>query len=107
MTFPEASDANSQFQEAAIDRRRVIGGLGLAGLGLLATGTAASAATSGATPKVTVASQTRSQASPKNDRIDLTDLNPEWARKQGSVLPEYTRYLWNLKLKAISPAQVI
>ena len=107
MTFPLASDAESRFQDATVDRRRVIGGLGLAGLGLLASTTSASAASAAATPKVTVASQARSQPSSKNERIDLTDLNPDWARKQGSLLPEYVRYLWNLKLKAITPAQVI
>jgi Peptidase M15 len=107
MTFPAASDANSRFEEAPIDRRRVIGGLGLAGLGLLASSASASAFTSGAAPKVTAPTQARSQASPQNQRIDLTDLNPDWARSQGSLLPEYTRYLWNLKLKNISPAQVI
>ncbi len=107
MTFPEATDADSQSQEATIDRRRVIGGLGLAGLGLIATSTSASAYTSGGTPKVVATSQGRSLASSPSQRIDLTDLNPEWARKQGSLLPEYTRYLWNLRLKAISPAQVI
>lgn len=104
MTFPDASAANSSFQETRIDRRRVIGGLGLASLGLLTSSTSASAA---ATPKVTVSSPARSLAGSQNQRIDLTDLNPDWARKQGSLLPEYTRYLWNLKLKAISPAQVI
>lgn len=104
MTFPEASDSKSRFQDVTIDRRRVIGGLGLASLGLLASATSATAS---ATPKVTVTSPTRSLANSQNQRIDLTDLNPEWARKQGSLLPEYTRYLWNLKLKAISPAQVI
>ncbi len=107
MTFPEAPDRNSRFQEATIDRRRVIGGLGLAGLGLIASSTSASAFTSSATPKVVATSQGRSLATSQNQRIDLTDLNPEWARKQGSLLPEYTRYLWGLRLKAISPAQVI
>ena len=108
MIFPEASEAHSRFEDGKIDRRGVIGGLGLAGLGLLVTTTSAAAFTSGAAPKVTAPTQARVQTSlPQSPRIDLTDLNPDWARSQGSLLPEYTRYLWNLQLKAISPAQVI
>ncbi|MES2921244.1 MAG: D-Ala-D-Ala carboxypeptidase family metallohydrolase [Verrucomicrobiota bacterium] len=107
MIFPAASDANFSNQESPIDRRRVLGGLGLASLGLLATSTSASAFTSGAAPKVSAPTQSPGQASPQTQRIDLTDLNGDWARKQGSGLTEYTRYLWNLKLKNISAAQVI
>ncbi len=107
MTFPAASGLISSIEESSIDRRRVISGLGLAGLGLLVSSTSAGAFTSAAAPKVTAPTQSRSQPSPQRERIDLTDLNPDWARNQGSLLPEYTRYLWNLKLKAISPAQVI
>jgi hypothetical protein len=107
MTFPDASAANSRCEETLIDRRRVIGGLGLAGLGLLVSSTSASAFTSGAAPKVTAPTQVRSQTNSQSQRIDLTALNPDWARNQGALLPDYTRYLWNLKLKAISPAQVI
>lgn len=107
MTFPDASAANSSFEETPLDRRRVIGGLGLAGLGLLVSATSASAFTSGAAPKVTAPTQARSQTNSQTQRIDLTALNPDWARNQGTLLPDYTRYLWNLKLKTISPAQVI
>ncbi len=107
MIFPAASAVNSCFEEVPIDRRSVIGGLGLAGLGLLVSSTSASAFTAAAAPKVTAPSQARSQASLQAERIDLTALNPDWARNQGSLLPEYTRYLWNLKLKSISAAQVI
>ena len=85
-----------------------MGGLSLAGLGLLVSATSANAVTSGAAPKVTAPTQAATAAKDStSQRIDLTDLNPDWARAQGSFLPEYTRYLWNLKLKAISPAQVI
>ncbi len=107
MIFPTASDANSRFEESPIHRRRVLGGLGLAGLGLLVSATSASAATSAAAPKVTAPTQARSQTNSQTQRIDLTALNPDWVRNQGTLLPDYTRYLWNLKLKAISPAQVI
>lgn len=106
MIFPAAPDANSHFEEIPIGRRRVIGSLGLAGLGMLISSTSASAFTGGA-PKVTTPIQTRSSSSPPTERIDLTALNPDWARHQGSLLPDYAHYLWNLKLKNISPAQVI
>jgi hypothetical protein len=91
------------------DRRQVIGGLGLAGLGMLLSSTTASAFTSQKSgPKVAVQTQSRPiAAAPAGQRIDLSDLPPDWARQQGKVLPEYARYLWGLKLKAISPAQVI
>lgn len=39
--------------------------------------------------------------------MDFSDLPQDWARKQGSFLPEYSRYLAGLKLRAISPQQVI
>ena len=104
MTFPEAPEKNSAFEPSAMDRRRVLGNLGLSGLGLLATTVSASAFTAG--PKVTVPTSRR-EAAPQSSRIDLTGLPPEWVRLQGPALPEYTRYLWNLKLKSISPAQVI
>ncbi|MES2439107.1 MAG: D-Ala-D-Ala carboxypeptidase family metallohydrolase [Verrucomicrobiota bacterium] len=108
MTFPDAQDANLPSDDILIDRRRMMSGLGLAGLGLLASSASASAFTAGASPKVTVSTQTRSTPIPApSQRIDLTDLPTDWARQQGSFLPEYTRYLWSLKLKNISPAQVI
>ncbi len=76
----------------------------MAGLGLLVSSNAASAFTGG--PKVSV--QTGSNgAAASGERIDLRDLPPDWARLQGSLLPEYARYLWSLRLKSISPAQVI
>lgn len=87
-------------------RRRVIGGLGLAGLGLLASSSIGSAFTSDASPKVTVQTQSRPE-SPQGQRIDLTGLPPEWARQHSSEIKEYARYLSNLRLKSISVAQVI
>ncbi len=106
MLFPE----NFHPAETLLDRRRVLGGLSLAGLGLLATSATASAlTTSGAGPKVSVGGPASAPARQQitTQRIDLSDLPPDWARAQGSILTEYTRYLSNLKLKNISPAQVI
>jgi hypothetical protein len=107
MIFPETLP--SPFEANPIDRRRVIGGLGLAGLGLLVSSTSASAASShsGAAPKVTVQTQARQSTRPESPRLDLSGVPEEWARNQGSSLPEYSRYLTNLRLRSISPQQVI
>ena len=108
MIFPEASAEPSFLSAAPLDRRRVLGGLGLAGLGLLVSSNSAVASTAKVAPQVTI--QTRPAApapQPSGERIDLRDLPPEWAHQQGSALPEYARYLWGLRLKSISAAQVI
>lgn len=110
MIFPDAPDANTLEDVTLLDRRRVIGGLGLAGLGLIVSSTTASAFTSQkssiGTPKVSVQSQAPAPAR-NRARIDLSGLPAEWSRNQGALLPDYAKYLWNLKLKAITPAQVI
>lgn len=82
-----------------VDRRKIISGLGLAGLGLIASSTGASAAT--------FSSQGKIAAGVNSNRIDLTGLPPDWARAHGSIIPDYARYIWSLKLKTISPAQLI
>jgi hypothetical protein len=107
MIFPETLP--SPFEANPIDRRRVIGGLGLAGLGLLVSSTSASAASShsGSAPKVTVQTQARQSIRQENPRLDLSGVPEEWAQNQGSSLPEYSRYLTNLRLRSISPQQVI
>jgi hypothetical protein len=107
MIFPETSP--SPFEANPINRRRVIGGLGLAGLGLLVTSTSARAASSSSVsaPKVTVQTQARQSIRPESPRLDLSGVPEEWAEKQGSLLPEYSRYLTNLRLRSISPQQVI
>ncbi|MES2660430.1 MAG: D-Ala-D-Ala carboxypeptidase family metallohydrolase [Verrucomicrobiota bacterium] len=111
MIFPNSSNEPSQSEPGTMDRRRMMGGLGLAGLGVLASSTWAGAAplqkTGGVPPVVKVQSQTRATVRPEASRIDMSGLPEDWARMQGSLLPEYARYLNNLKLKAISPAQVI
>ena len=88
-------------------RRRVVSGLGLTGLGLLASSVSANAFTSSAAPKVNVQTQSRTAPAQQSQRIDLSELPADWARSQGSLLPDYARYLWGLKLVSISPAQVI
>lgn len=109
MIFPEFPSATSPCEARPIDRRSVIGGLGLAGLGLLVSSTSASAASSSSrsAPKVTVQTQARPSIRPDSPRIDLSGVPEDWARNQGSLLPEYSRYLTKLGLKSISPQQVI
>ena len=106
MIFSQAQDGNTISNAIRIDRRRMMSGLSLTGLGMMACTASASAFTAGA-PRVTVPSQARSSSNFQGQRLDLTGLPPDWARAQGSLLREYTGYLWKLKLKSISPTQVI
>lgn len=106
MIDPQNPETAHLFEAPALNRRKILGGLGLTGLGLLASSASASAATFGALPTVNVPTQSR-QSGFSSNRIDLSDLPSDWARNQGTLLPEYARYIWGLKLKNISPAQVI
>jgi hypothetical protein len=112
MISPEEPHHPLLSEAAMLDRRSVMGGLGLAGLGLLFSSTAADAVAlqKGAemAPKVIV--QTKKQGtSPVAElpQIDLSDLPEQWLESQGPSLPSYARYLTGLKLKSISPRQVI
>ncbi len=110
MIFP--NDSSEPMESTTMDRRQLMTGLGLAGLGLLAASNSASAATlkkSGGVPPV-IAVQTQARATAPQvppSRLDLGGIPEEWARNQGSLLPEYSRYLTSLKLQFISPQQVI
>ncbi len=106
MLFPNEPATTTPFSALPTDRRRVIGTLGLAGLGLVTSSISAKADSS---PRVNVrtSSRTMPPLANSNGRIDLTELPPEWAHSQGSVLPTYARYLSTLKLQNISVAQVI
>lgn len=104
MIPPTELQTESPFEPAMLHRRKVIGGMGLTGLGLLAT-THPAAAFFQSTPKVNVGTGASSQ--PASRRIDLSDLPADWTRNQGKELPDYARYIWSLKLKNISTAQLI
>lgn len=110
MIFPE--NPNQPLESITMDRRQLLTGLGLAGLGMLAASNSAGAATlkkpGGVPPVVSVQTQARATVRPDaTSRIDLSGVPEDWARAQGSLLPEYSRYLTNLKLKFICPQQVI
>jgi Peptidase M15 len=100
MLFPK----KTPFQ-TVIDRRCVIGTLGMAGLGAFVSAESANAFTSGATPKVNV--PTRNAANPAPQALSISDLPEEWVMRERALLPEYTRYLTRLNLKSICPKQVI
>jgi len=103
MLFPD----KTQLIRSATDRRSVIGTLGLAGLGMLASSTSADAFTAGASPKVSVLTRNRPTLEPAPLVGLPSDLPEEWVRHQGALLPEYSRYLAKLNLKQICPKQVI
>lgn len=107
MIFPtDSATAAALAGETPLNRRSALGGLGLAGLGFLASSATVGAFTSA--PKVTVPTQSRAAVGKApSTRINLSGLPADWARSQGSVLPDYARYLWGLKLKSIAPEQVI
>ena len=102
MLFPEKT-----LLPSATDRRKVIGTLGLAGLGMLVSSNSASAFTGGAAPKVTVNTQTRTATAKAHQTLNFSDLPEEWVHREAALLPEYSRYLSRLNLKSICPKQVI
>jgi hypothetical protein len=92
---------------SATDRRKVIGTLGLASLGMLVSSNSASAFTGGAAPKVTVNTQTRPTTARAQQALNFSDLPEEWVHREAALLPEYSRYLSRLNLKSICSKQVI
>jgi hypothetical protein len=88
------------------DRRKVIGTLGLAGLGALLSASKADALTVTPSPKISV--PTRSSAQPTTlQPLVCNDLPEEWLHREAKLLPGYSRYLAKLNLKSICPKQVI
>jgi hypothetical protein len=103
MYSDEPNSPESQLQLQLTHRRGVLGTLGLAGLGVLASSTSASAFTfqkKNETPTVTVS--TSSSAS-----LSRLDLPGEWEDKYGAHASEYYRYLSSLNLQRVCPKQVI
>lgn len=111
MILPEDPQTTSLLESGSLDRRRVISGLGMAGLGMLATSTHAGGApfqkSRSSSPSVDVHTQLRGTVRQKSTQVNYKDLPSPWVQKQGWLLPEYNRYLVGLKLRAISPQQVI
>lgn len=102
---------------ALTNRRGALGTLGLAGVGLVASSTSASAFlfNKGDSPKIVVpdASKTLSSTAPRRttgnavQAASFSELPSQWAATQGSLLVDYNRYLASLKLQRLTPQQVI
>jgi len=91
-----------------ISRRSAVNTLGLAGLIYAASSSPAAAFLSmGKSPTVNVGTSIPKPAAAAVGRIDLTDLPEEWVQNNRATLVDYTRYLSALKLRQISPKQVI
>lgn len=92
-------------------RRRLLGTLGFAGAGFLATSNSAPGAVSG-TPKVAVAVRPPSSVAsrapiaipPTANRVELPE---EWLIRHGSTAMEYRRYLSRMRLRHIDLNQFI
>jgi len=114
--MPIISEEPSQILDAQgvpIARRNVLGMIGMAGLGLVASSASVSAFTFGQ-PKVTVGSSTPAtittptQSAPiSSGVVDVSGLPQEWLIKQGPLVQEYARYLNTLKFKNLTTRQVI
>ena len=103
-SFPETAHEST----ALMHRRHLIGTLGLAGVGLVA-----SAGDAFAAPKVTVkTAASNSTGSVPAMRYEpgsspLAEVSRDWARDNGQRANEYLRYLSGLRSRRVNPEQVI
>lgn len=105
MRFPELFETT---ESQLIDRRGVLGTLGLAGLGVLATSAVSNAAPADkAGPKVSVPVSSGGSAATAVRYNSVPDLPEEWAARNGAAAAAYLRYLNGLKLQRICPSQVV
>ena len=89
---------------SSTDRRKVMGTLGLAGLGMLGSSPAASAFTSTASPRsASRPAPGRKPAPAIGQALNFSDLPEEWVQRERTLLPEYTRYLTRLDLQVHLP----
>jgi len=82
---------NSESNSPLLARRRALGLLGTSSLALFASSSPASAFFFGRSRK----------------EVDLSGLNPTWVRLQGRNLERYADFLADLRLKHVTPRQVI
>lgn len=99
------------FEVPAIPRRKVLGTIGLTGLGALASAIPATAYTArsndGSTPQVAVPTSSQGGSLPVAQAASLPDLPEEWAERQGHLATDYLRYLNALKMQRVCPKQVL
>jgi hypothetical protein len=111
MIFPDEAQPTEAHETPLIRRRGVLGTLGLAGLGMLASTGSASAASPGkakvAAPKISVPTSSGTVVRPAMRYQSLADLPEEWSARNGRAAAEYLRYLNSLNLRRVSPQQVV
>jgi len=93
-----------------IHRRGMLGTLGLAGLGVLASSAKAGAFTTGkpsAGPQVSVPTATENDFYTYSQAAGADELPPEWVAWHGPLTGEYLRYLSGLGLRRVCPKQVL
>lgn len=96
--------------ETPMLRRKALGALGLAGMAWIASSNAASAFISSKSSQVPTVRVPTSANTPRTTpavRYQRQGLPEEWVRLHAHVLPEYEVYLNRLRLKNLSPNQVI
>jgi len=112
MSFSESLSNFTHEHSPLTNRRGALGALSLAGLGLIASSTSASAfifqKKDSDVPKVVVASGSGASNTKRQAPVaDMGDLPSEWVQLQGSLLTDYNRYLSSLRLQRLTPHQVI
>ena len=112
MILPDRAPVSESPEHQLIDRRSVLGTLGLTGLGILASTAAASAASpakpSATVPRISVPTSSGTTATRPAMRYSTTpDLPAEWAAQHSATANDYYRYLASLKMQRVSPRQVI
>ena len=111
MIFPDATPTVHSSANPMVHRRDVLGTLGLAGLGVLASSMPASAFTSqsnnGSGPQVSVPTSTPPGMGWPTQAPATPDLPEQWAEHQGHLATDYLRYLNALHLQRVSPQQVL
>ena len=116
MIFPDEAPILETSSAPIIDRRGVLGTLGMAGLGMIACGSSAEAASpvkSGSSPRITVPTSSGASAASapamrySAPRSPLADVPREWAATNGQAANSYLRYLSSLRMKRVNPEQVI
>ena len=94
-----------------LHRRGVLGTLGLAGLGMLASsvkaGAFTAAKTSAAGPRVSVPTSTEDGFYAFSQAAGSQELPEEWAVRHGSLTSDFVRYLSALGLRRVCPKQVL
>jgi hypothetical protein len=101
---------NESHETQGIARRRILGTLGLTGLGMLVATTTSRAASPGkisASPKVSVPTSSGNTSHQTLPFSPVPELPEAWAAQNGALAAEYLRYLTGLNLKFVCARQVM